>query len=107
MASKNLNISSLLDLYGGMLTEKQQNFLDYYYNEDLSLSEIAQNEGITRQGVYDVIKRASDQLQNYEKKLKLNERFQRISKQANRLQNGENPLDCAEKIKKIINYEED
>ncbi len=77
MASKNLNISSLLDLYGGMLTEKQQNFLDYYYNDDLSLSEIAQNEGITRQGVYD------------------------------KIQNGENPFSCAENIKKIINYEED
>ena len=107
MASKNLNISSLLDLYGGMLTEKQQNFLDYYYNDDLSLSEIAQNEGITRQGVYDIIKRASDQLKNYENKLHLNERFLRISNQADKIQNGENPFCCAENIKKIINYEED
>ncbi|MBQ7128725.1 MAG: putative DNA-binding protein [Clostridia bacterium] len=107
MASKNLNISSLLDLYGGMLTEKQQSFLEYYYNDDLSLSEIAQNEGITRQGVYDIIKRASDQLINYENKLKLNDRFQQINKQTDDILNGKNPLGCAENIKKIINFEED
>ena len=47
--AKNLEIAVLLDLYGDMLTEKQRDFLGYYYNDDLSLSEIAENEGITRQ----------------------------------------------------------
>lgn len=56
--AKNLEIAVLLDLYGDMLTEKQRDFLGYYYNDDLSLSEIAENEGITRQGVRDAIKRA-------------------------------------------------
>ena len=55
--AKNLKISDLLDFYGECLTEKQRNFLDYYYNDDLSLSEIAENESITRQGVRDAIKR--------------------------------------------------
>ena len=45
--AKNLEIAVLLDLYGDMLTEKQRDFLGYYYNDDLSLSEIAENEGIT------------------------------------------------------------
>ena len=53
--AKNLEIIMLLDFYGDMLTEKQRDFLGYYYNDDLSLSEIAENEGITRQGVRDSI----------------------------------------------------
>ena len=53
---KNFEISLLLDFYGDMLTEKQRDMVDYYYNDDLSLSEIAENEGITRQGVRDSIK---------------------------------------------------
>ena len=69
--AKNLEISILLDFYGEMLTEKQRDFLDYYYNEDLSLSEIAQNEGITRQGVRDAIKRAEAQMLDMESKLGL------------------------------------
>ena len=59
---KNLEISLLLDFYGEMLTEKQRDMVDYYYNDDLSLSEIAENEGITRQGVRDAIKRAEAQM---------------------------------------------
>ena len=55
--AKDLGITILLDFYGDMLTEKQRDFLGYYYNDDLSLSEIAENEGITRQGVRDSIKR--------------------------------------------------
>ena len=55
---KNLNVSILLDFYGAMLTEKQREAVEYYYNDDLSLSEIADNQGISRQGVRDAIKRA-------------------------------------------------
>ena len=73
--AKNLNIPLLLDFYGEMLTEKQRDFLDLYYNEDLSLSEIAENEGITRQGVRDAIKRAEAQLFDMEGKLHIFERF--------------------------------
>ena len=54
--SKNLDITLLLDFYGDLLTEKQRTFISYYYNDDLSLAEIAANEGITRQGVRDAIK---------------------------------------------------
>ena len=55
---KNIKISILLDTYGKMLTEKQYKLLDDYYNNDLSLSEIAENENITRQAVNRIKKRA-------------------------------------------------
>lgn len=63
---KDLSISALLDFYGPFLSEKQRNLLHHYYNEDLSLSEIAENEQITRQGVRDLIKRGELQLKRYE-----------------------------------------
>ena len=68
---KNYEISRLLDLYGNLLNEKQRNTLVCYYEEDLSLSEIAQNEGISRQGVSDAIRRAEQQLKSFEEKLHL------------------------------------
>lgn len=76
--SKNLDITLLLDFYGDMLTEKQRSFISYYYNEDLSLSEIAADEGITRQGVRDAIKRAEAQLISMEERLGLVARFQNV-----------------------------
>lgn len=75
---KNLDITILLDFYGDMLTDKQRNFISYYYNEDLSLSEIAANEGITRQGVRDAIKRAENQLNDMEERLGLVTRFENM-----------------------------
>jgi hypothetical protein len=78
--AKNLEITILLDFYGDMLTEKQRDFLGYYYNDDLSLSEIAQNEGITRQGVRDAIKRAETQLFEMESRLELASRFEEMRK---------------------------
>jgi hypothetical protein len=78
--AKDLEIVTLLDFYGEMLTDKQRDFLEYYYNDDLSLSEIAANEGITRQGVRDAIKRAEKQLFDMEAKLGLVRRFQETKK---------------------------
>ena len=81
--AKNLEISFLLDFYGEMLTQKQHDFLDYYYNDDLSLSEIAENEGITRHGVRDAIKRAEAQLFDMEQRLGLAHRFTELQKGLN------------------------
>ncbi len=64
--AKDLSVSTLLDFYGPFLSEKQRNLLHHYYNEDLSLTEIAENEQITRQGVRDLIKRGEMQLKKYE-----------------------------------------
>ena len=77
--AKNLDVIILFDIYGDMLTQKQQDFIGYYYNDDLSLAEIAENEGITRQGVRDAIKRAEAQLFDFEKHLGLYERFLQIN----------------------------
>ena len=66
--AKNLEMTILLDFYGDMLTPKQRDFLDYYYNQDFSLAEIAANVGITRQGVRDAIKRAEGQLYQMEER---------------------------------------
>ncbi|MDR3179177.1 MAG: DNA-binding protein [Oscillospiraceae bacterium] len=72
---KNFKVSSLLDFYGNALTDKQLEAAQCYYNEDLSLSEIAYNQGITRQGVRDAIKRAEVQLFEMERKLKFSKKF--------------------------------
>ena len=77
--AKNLDVILLFDFYGEMLTKKQQDFISYYYNDDLSLAEIAENEGITRQGVRDAIKRAEAQLYDFERHLGLYERFTQIN----------------------------
>ena len=69
--AKNLEICSLLDFYGNMLTEKQLDIMDLYYNDDLSLGEIADRLGISRQGVHDAVKRGEEVLWDYEKKLGL------------------------------------
>ena len=79
--AKNLSISMLFDFYGDLLTDKQQEVIELYYNEDLSLAEIAAHSGITRQGVRDSIKRAEAQLLDLEQQLGLVDRFDRIKTQ--------------------------
>ena len=81
--AKNYEMAVLIDFYGEMLTAKQRDFLEYYYNDDLSLSEIAGNEGITRQGVRDAIKRAETQLQEMENKLGMAKRFEEMRRSLN------------------------
>ena len=76
--AKDFSIALLMDFYGDLLTEKQREFLEYYYNDDLSLAEIATNEGITRQGVRDAIKRAERQLFSMEERLNLAARFEEM-----------------------------
>lgn len=78
MFEKNMNISFLLDFYGDVLDEKPRALLDLYYNEDLSLAEIAESEGMTRQGVRHVIKKAEQQLLFLENKLGLANHFVKI-----------------------------
>lgn len=90
--AKNLEVANLLDIYGEMLTVKQHTFLEYYYDEDLSLSEIAQNEGITRQGVRDAIKRAESQLFEMERNLGLAKKFAQIRSGLNDI------ISCADSI---------
>lgn len=76
--AKDLNISNLLDIYGKALTDKQRDVLDLYYNDDLSLSEIAENMGISRQGVRDSIKRGEEALMFYENLIGLQDKYKRF-----------------------------
>lgn len=76
--AKDLKISYLLDFYGEMLTETQREMVQAYYDDDLSLGEIAADRDITRQGVRDAIKRAEQQLFDMEEKLGLAKRFQNV-----------------------------
>lgn len=66
---KDLHNSILLDIYGGLLTDKQYVAMKYYYDDDLSLSEISENCNITRQGVRDLIKNAEKKLLYFDNKL--------------------------------------
>ena len=75
MYDKMVQIALLFDFYGQLLTEKQIEIVDMHYNDDLSLSEISEQFGISRQGVNDTLKRAEKTLFDYEEKLGLVNRF--------------------------------
>ena len=85
MFEKNLNIGFLLDFYGDVLTERRRDALDFYYNDDMSLAEIAEEMGISRQGVRDLIKKAEEELLYLEEKLGLYKKFRSIQKKAEEL----------------------
>ena len=97
---KNLYISALLDVYGAVLNEKQRELCEYYYNEDLSLAEIAENVGITHQGVRDLIKRAEQTLMSLEESCHYCERFLKLKELCYKAREGDNG--AAEKIFDII-----
>ncbi len=95
---KNLEFSALLDVYGRFLSDKQRNLTEYYYNDDLSLSEIAENEGITRQGVSDNIRRAESKMKLWEEDAGFCENFVRLKELALIAQKGDKTA-----IKEMIN----
>lgn len=74
-----IEIGWLFDFYGPLLTERQRNLLALYCEEDFSLSEIAAREGISRQGVYDAVRRGMRQLEEYERQLGLLARYRRLT----------------------------
>ena len=87
---KNLYISALLDVYGAFLNEKSKALTEYYYNDDLSLSEIAENEGITRQAVSELIRRTESQLESWEKQCGYCKKFGLLKSLSQKSQNGDN-----------------
>ena len=86
MKNQAYRMALLYDFYGDMLTDRQKEFYDLYYNEDLSLAEIAENYGITRQGVRDVIVRAEAVLTELEDKTGIIKRFHQMQGQFNQIQ---------------------
>ena len=85
MFEKDLKIGFLLDFYGEVLSERRRTVMEYYYNDDLSLAEIAEEIGISRQGVRDLIRKAGEELLFYEEKLGLAARFRDAQESASRL----------------------
>ena len=77
MFEKNMRLAYLIDFYIDLLDTHSQSILRAYYDDDLSLAEIAENEGITRQGVRDAIKRAEAQLFAFEEHLGLHKRMEK------------------------------
>jgi predicted DNA-binding protein YlxM (UPF0122 family) len=86
---KTNRVNLLFDFYGLLLTEKQQTFLKYYFHDNYSLGEIAMESGISRQAVFEHIKRAEALLQDYEDKLQL-------------LHKHEDRSRCAERIEQLL-----
>ena len=97
MKNQTYRMTMLFDFYGEVLTPRQKEFFDLYYNEDLSLAEIAENYGISRQAVRDVIVRAEAIMTDLEDKTGLMKRFMLMQQQVQAI------LDAAEKIQ-TVNY---
>ena len=95
MKNQPYRMTMLFDFYGELLTERQKEFFDLYYNEDLSLAEIAENYGISRQGVRDVIVRAEAAMTEIEDRTGIIRRFLRCREA------GSNAEQAAEAIEKI------
>ena len=99
---KKIEIGLLNDYYGGLLTDYQTKLLSLYYDEDLSLKEIAEEEGVSRQAVADVIKRSSDKLLEFESKLGLVEKISNVIDQIEQVIVSVD-TETADKLKKILN----
>lgn len=94
----------LLDIYGPLLTDRQRRCMEMYFDMDLSLSEIGEELQISRQGAYDMLRRASHSLENYEQRLQLLARSDAARdqlEQAGRLLETDSP-DAVEKVKHIL-----
>lgn len=85
MNDKTLEMTMLFDFFSELLTEKQREYFDLYYNEDLSLSEIAEIAGISRQGVRDIIARAENILSDTEEKTGIVRRFVEMNRKIEEL----------------------
>ena len=82
---KILELSLLYDYYGELLTDHQKRIYEQVVLEDYSLGEVAENEGISRQGVHDLVKRTTRTLEDYENRLHMVERFLRIREQVSEI----------------------
>ena len=92
MKNQAYRMALLYDFYGDMLTDRQKEFYDLYYSEDLSLAEIAENYGITRQGVRDVIVRAEAVLTELEDKTGIIRRFHKMQEQFAQMETAVNAI---------------
>lgn len=102
-----VKISILLEIYGNLLTEKQYEFMDYYYNKDLSLSEIADNNDITRQAVNTILVKSKKKLESFEKDLQFMKKQMKIKEELNKLEDTKTEKEqkkIIENLKKQIDF---
>ena len=86
MFEKDMKVALLLDFYGDVLSERHRDMMELYYADDLSLAEIAESEGISRQGVRHILKTAEDHLRFLEERLGLAAQFEELKKTAEELE---------------------
>lgn len=98
---KTTRMNYLYDFYQSLLTKKQQSYMALYYLDDFSLGEIAEEYDVSRQAVYDNIKRTEAMLEEYEAKLLLFEKFQQRSTLIRRLKEEELPSSAQELIAEL------
>ena len=96
-----IEISILLNLYGNLLTDTQKNYMDLYYNQDYSLSEIGDNENITRQAVRTILVKSKRKLYEYEQKLKFMEKEKNIKILIEKIYNSKSNSEKQKYLKKI------
>jgi len=95
MKNDAFSMALLFDYYGELLTEKQKTYFDLYYNQDFSLAEIAEEEGISRQGVHDTLTRTEAALRNFEEKTGI------VARATERMAALETVRQAAEKVKAL------
>ncbi|WP_341301911.1 putative DNA-binding protein [Lysinibacillus sp. FSL H8-0500] len=88
LLEKTTRMNFLFDFYQALLTDKQRSYMELYYLDDLSLGEIAESYGVSRQAVYDNIRRTEAMLEEYEEKLCLLEKFQQRTQMLSQLTEG-------------------
>lgn len=98
---KTTRMNYLYDFYQSLLTKKQQSYMALYYLDDFSLGEIAEEYDVSRQAVYDNIKRTEAMLEEYEAKLLLFEKFQQRSTLLQRLKEEDLPSSAQEMIAEL------
>jgi|SRR5690625_1547596 len=102
MLEKTTRLNMLYDFYHSLLTNKQRDYMELYYREDYSLGEIANKTNVSRQAVYDTIKRTEQLLETYEEKLQLYIKFTKRKKLLTKLETVSKKYECPASILHII-----
>ena len=95
---KNIYLINLYDIYGSLLTEKQQNYFEEYYFDNLSLKEISENYDVTRNAIFNVLKETEEKLNYYEEKLNIYEKNKKLKE----IIKNTNDMKIKEKIEELI-----
>ncbi|WP_339249648.1 putative DNA-binding protein [Sporosarcina sp. FSL W8-0480] len=103
MLEKTTRVNFLYDFYQTLLTDKQRVYMQLYYLDDLSLGEIAEEYGVSRQAVYDNVRRTEAMLEDYENKLNLFSKFQKRMELVDELEQLVADCSSSEKVRNLLN----